>query len=104
MLTQKELEKYKNCLFMESVAPVKEKWTDDLTSQIRFIRTFGQGKLSFYTTNWYKSNPKRTTVLYAEVHKQYSKEFNIKNKKYQNARIKKEALEAKIVEQVSVSK
>lgn len=102
MLTQQELEKYKNCLFMESVAPKKEEWTDDLAAQIRFIRTFGEGKLSFYTTNWYKKDTKRTMAIYAAVYKEYTKEFNIKNKKYADARRKRESLEAKILQEITL--
>jgi len=103
MLTQQELEKYKNCLFMESVAPKKEEWTDDLDEQVKFVRTYGKGKISFYTVNWYKSNPRRTMAIYAEVHKQYMKAFNIRNKKYINARKKKEELEAKILQQTEIN-
>lgn len=102
MLTPEEVTKYKNCLFLESVAPTKIEWTDDLKGQTDFIRNHAEGKLRFYSEDFYMSNRARTTAIYAIAYEDYSKRFNFRNKKYKNAAKKRQELEAKMTQQEEV--
>ena len=96
MLTPEEVQKYKNCLFLESHAPVKAPWSDDTAEQAAFIRAHGDGKLRFYAESFYLSNPGMTTRIYAGVYQEYSKRFNYRNKKYKDAKKRRLELEAKM--------
>lgn len=97
MLTPEELQKYKNCLFMESVRPIKIEQTDDLADQITFLRSHGKGNMRFYPISWFEGNPARTRSMYFENYSEYSKKFNFNIKKYDNASAKRQELEAKML-------
>ena len=98
MLTEKKIQKYRNCLFMESVTPKKEAWTDDTGEQADFIRKHSNNAAKYYPKEWYVENHKVTTIMYAKVYEEYSKAFNIRNKKYKRAAATMARLEAKMLE------
>ena len=49
-------------------------------------------------THKYVENHKVTTIMYAKVYEEYSKAFNIRNKKYKRAAATMARLEAKMLE------
>lgn len=59
--------------------------TSVLTEQIAFIRHFGEGKMRFYSEEFYTSNPRRTKAIYFKVREGYVKKYRFDQKKYERA-------------------
>lgn len=102
MLTEKELKTYKACLFLESVRPTKVEQTDKLEDQITFLRSHGKGNMRNYPVNWFEANEKRTKGMYYREYADYSKAFNYRIIKYNNATKRRKELEMKILNAVQV--
>ena len=86
MLTMQEKAKLGRILKMvqENEARVMEVETNVLEEQIKFIRRYGERKLTFYSNNWYMANEKRTKALYFKTRNEYVKNFRFQQKKVKN--------------------
>ena len=97
MLTKEELQKYRNCLALESSRKERVEWTDNPEEQIAFIKKYAKGNARFYSEAWYTKNPKRLKAIYADIRKEYVKDYNLHNHIINNAIASRKKLELKML-------
>lgn len=103
-LTADEKQKMVNILKMLKSRKDFVPETAVLSEQIAFIRHFGEGKMRFYSEEFYTADPRRTKAIYFKVREGYVKKYRFDQKKFARAEASLVNLldKARVLENVTV--